>query len=90
MRIVDKIDSDHHPVEVWVEGKMERKRRGGRIEGVGRVIWDEEGREMFRKKMALEKTIGEAWRDRIENKKDHEGDRGRTGKKKKNKKGMVG
>lgn len=34
-----------------------------------RVIWDEEGREVFRKKMALKKTIGEAWRDRIENKK---------------------
>lgn len=90
MRIVDKIYSDHHPVEVWVEVKMERKRREERIEGVGRVIRDEEGREMFRKKMALKKTMGEVWGDRIENKKDHEGDRGRTGKKKKNKKGMVG
>lgn len=63
MRIVDKIDSDHHPVEVWMGGKMERKRRGERIEGVRRVIWDEEDREVFRKKMALEKTMGEAWGD---------------------------
>jgi len=67
LRIGDRIESDHHPVEVWVEGKVERKRRRERIEGVGRVIWDEEGREMFREKMTLEKTMGEgleeAWGD---------------------------
>jgi len=95
MRIGDRIESDHHPVEVWVEGKVERRRRGERIEGVGRMIWDEEGREMFREKMALEKTMGEgleeAWGGYgSENKKGDEGDRGRTGKGKNNKKGMVG
>lgn len=68
-------------------GEEEEK---GKDKRSGRVIQDEEGREVFRKKMALKKTMGEVWGDRIENKKDHEGDRGRTGKKKKNKKGMVG
>jgi len=78
-----------------VEGKVERKRRGERIEGVGRVIWDEEGREMFRKKMALEKTMGdgleEAWGDmEIRINKAMKVTEEEQGKRKGNKKGMVG
>lgn len=33
MVIGDRIDSDHHPVEVWIKGKGERDARG---EGEGK------------------------------------------------------
>lgn len=56
MRTGDRIDSDHHPVEVWIEGRVERRKRGERRERAGRVIWGEEGREMFRKKIVRESS----------------------------------
>lgn len=55
----DRIDSDYHPVEVWIEGRVERRKRGERRERAGRVIWDGEGREMFRKKIELGRAVGE-------------------------------
>lgn len=38
---------------------MERRKRGERGERAGRVIWDGEGREMFKKKIKLGRAIGE-------------------------------
>lgn len=60
MRIGDRIDSDHHPVEVWIEGRVERRKREERRERAGRMICDGEGREMFRKKIELGRAVGEA------------------------------
>lgn len=47
MRIRDKVDSDHQPIEVWIKGRERRKqeRKGKRGEG---GIWNKEGRNMFR------------------------------------------
>lgn len=30
MRIGDKMDSDHHPVKVWLEEKIEKTKKGKR------------------------------------------------------------
>jgi len=43
MKIGDRIDSDHHPLQVWVEGSVERERVEGGGERAGRVIWHEVG-----------------------------------------------
>lgn len=60
MRIGDKVDSDHHPLEVWIKGavqrRRERRREGKRNSDRGR--WDEEGRSRYRGKMEGEE-IGE-------------------------------
>jgi len=55
LRIRDRVESDHHPVELWmeVEGAREEKRwkesgTGGKS---GRGVWNEEGREEFRKRI---------------------------------------
>lgn len=37
MKIGDRIDSDHHSVEIWVEGRVVGKRKGKRREGARRV-----------------------------------------------------
>lgn len=35
MELVDRVDSDHHPIEVWLEGEV----RGKRKRGVDRKCW---------------------------------------------------
>ena len=48
----DKIDSDHHPIEVEVEGKrVEERRRGIEQNRVGRGVWNVEGRKRFREEI---------------------------------------
>lgn len=39
----DRIDSDHHPIEVWLEGEVRRTRNRGVSRKCWRGIWDEEG-----------------------------------------------
>lgn len=55
MRIGDKIESDHQPVEVRVKGERSRQGRkeGGRMreKKSRRGIWNEEGCRLFRQKM---------------------------------------
>lgn len=47
-----QVDSDHHPVGVWIRGGGEETVRGGERRGRGgRGCWDEVGREEFRKVM---------------------------------------
>jgi len=29
MRIGDRIDSDHHPIELWIEGESGKRKGGG-------------------------------------------------------------
>src|SRR5436190_10980259 len=52
LRVGDKIDSDHHPIEVEVEGKrVEERRRGREQNRVGRGVWNVEGRKRFREEI---------------------------------------
>ncbi|XP_029171329.1 cilia- and flagella-associated protein 251-like [Nylanderia fulva] len=54
LRIRDKVDSDHHPIEVEIEGWQRRERRKSR--GGRRGVWNEEGRRIFEGKV---EEIGE-------------------------------
>ncbi|XP_011884026.1 PREDICTED: golgin subfamily A member 6-like protein 22, partial [Vollenhovia emeryi] len=57
MEIVDKIDSDHQPIVVWLKGHKNKEARRKRTEREGgRGVWDEEGREAFRDKLGEIKT----------------------------------
>jgi len=52
-RVGEEVDSDHHPVEVWIKGKDQRIRklegqRGGRG---GRGIWNMEGCKAYREEI---------------------------------------
>lgn len=48
MIIEDRVESDHHPVVVWMKGEGGRKDRGGgRKGGARRGKWDEEGKKEF-------------------------------------------
>lgn len=49
LEIGDRVDSDHHPVVVWMKGGEYERRGRGRMKGrVCRGIWDEERREAFK------------------------------------------
>ena len=72
MRVIDKVESDHFPVvaEVRSEGReVNVRRRGREIRGV----WDEEGRELFRRVLEgeieekYEQEVNEEW-DRMRSK----------------------
>lgn len=54
MKIGDRVDSDHQPLEIWMEGEVRRKKRNEKQES-GKVIWDREGCELFREKLRWEK-----------------------------------
>lgn len=51
MTVGNRVNSDHHPVVVWLEREM----RGQSIRGVNRKcwrgIWDEEGKVDFKQKV---------------------------------------
>lgn len=65
MRIGDRIESDHHPLEVWIRGGESRRKEKEKKYRNSRGVWDEESRRMFRSKLGrveLErKEIGEEW-----------------------------
>lgn len=48
LRIGDKVDSDHHLLEI---GGKQKGRRMKRKEGMRRKIWNEKGRIIFREKI---------------------------------------
>jgi len=55
LKIGERIDSDHQPVVIRI-GKDKRSREKGRRENQRRMrrgIWNEEGREAYRKKMTV-------------------------------------
>lgn len=58
MKVRDRIDSDHHPVDIWIEGGRVGK---GRVRGKNcwREVWDEEGRESFKQKLEGMVEMGE-------------------------------
>lgn len=59
MVIGDRIDSDHHSVEVWIKGKGEKETRGERERGSRRRVWNREGCEAFRGKLRGVRIGGE-------------------------------
>lgn len=40
MKIGDKVDSDHYPLEIWVEGEMQRRKKKNKEQEKGKVVWD--------------------------------------------------
>ncbi|EFN63364.1 hypothetical protein EAG_05382 [Camponotus floridanus] len=90
MRIGDKVDSDHHPIEIWI--REEVRMRGGRKgeKGDGRVVWDEEGRRIFKRKMKElmeeERGEGEGWEEVREAMREAE----RSGGEEERNRGLVG
>lgn len=52
MRIGDKVDSDHHSLEVWIKGEIEKERKGTGERRTGRGVRNEhEQKRIFRQKM---------------------------------------
>lgn len=51
MKVGDKIDSDHHPVEVWLKGVKGRRWECRGQERRWRGVWDEEGSKEFRERV---------------------------------------
>lgn len=70
MRVGNKVDSNHQPVEVWIKGE-EEKEVGGRKRRRWRGTWNEKGSDRFIKKLENIKLgdgkIGEEW-DKVERK----------------------
>lgn len=98
LEIGEKVDSDHHPVIVWIKGRVRKERvikERRKIKKRGR--WDVEGREKIQRGNREGGKRGRRRRDRRGNggkeKKNKRGDnkergRGKEGKEKR--KGMVG
>ncbi|XP_067207866.1 golgin subfamily A member 6-like protein 22 [Linepithema humile] len=69
LRIGNRIDSDHQPLEVWVKGERQGKKgrkSGSRGEGrIWRGVWNEERCKEFKQRMERiklgKKEIGEEW-----------------------------
>jgi len=51
LRIGERIDSDHHPVEVKVKGRKRKRMIGKKERKEWRGVWNEEGRKEFRHKL---------------------------------------
>jgi len=71
-RVGEEVDSDHHPVEVWIKGREQRIKkfegaRGGRS---GRGIWNTEGCKAYKEeieKILLREGTGGLEREDMEN-----------------------
>ncbi|KZC11356.1 hypothetical protein WN55_02590 [Dufourea novaeangliae] len=67
IKVEEKVDSDHHPVTVWVK-EEKRKVKERRKKGEGKIgNWTEEGREAFIKNFGKsgrgERGVEEEWRE---------------------------
>lgn len=54
----DRVESDHQPVEVWIEGSWGRRREKREMTKGWRGIWDEEGRKEFEERLGRVETEG--------------------------------
>lgn len=62
-----QVDSDHHPVGVWIRGGGEEGEKGKERRGRGgRGCWDKVGREEFRKGMREWESGGGEMQEEIE------------------------
>lgn len=59
MRVGDRIDSDHQPVEVTMRGRGGEREKQRRTKKFWRGVWDKEGREEFRDKLGNVEKCGE-------------------------------
>lgn len=59
--IGEKIDSDHHPVEIWIKGEgRKRKENKGKKKVKGwREVWTEEGKRKFERRLKKKGIGGE-------------------------------
>jgi len=66
LTIGDRIDSNHHPLEVWMKGGGVRRVMERREKKVWKGLWDTEGRERFKQKMGsieiMEGSVEEHWK----------------------------
>lgn len=63
MTVKDRVDSDHQPVEVWLEREMRGKRKESKGRKCWRRVWNEEGRTEFKKKVGRLKIRGRKLED---------------------------
>lgn len=72
LRIGDRVDSDHHPVEIWIEDRGDRKIRKRKRKRKWRGVWDEEGRKKFKQRLGKidigNCSLEEQWREMEERK----------------------
>ena len=65
LRVGDRIDSDHNPIEVELEGRQVEEKRNGEKDKVGRGVWNVERRRRFKEEIrGLERKgngIEEEW-----------------------------
>lgn len=81
MKIGDKVDSDHHSVEMVIKGrdKWRRKVEGSRV---WRGVWDKEDCEEFRQRLGgaeIERRWRRSGKDGKQDKRDTERGRGEEG-----------
>lgn len=50
MSVVDRVNLGRHPVEVWLEGEMKRRRNRNDSRKYWRRVWDKESKEEFGRK----------------------------------------
>lgn len=67
VRIGDRIDSDHHPVKMWIKDRGGKERGRKNEEKEWRGIWDEEDKKEFQRLMGGmefgDSSIEEQWRE---------------------------
>jgi len=68
LRIGDKIDSDHHPVEIKIKGRGRSKKGEKKSKKEWRGIWDEERRKDFKRRIGRmeelkEGSLEEQWKE---------------------------
>lgn len=51
MQIGDNVDSDHHPVVIWIKGEGKRKRKAGGGGGKNKSNWSERGKKEYRERL---------------------------------------
>lgn len=61
----DRVDSDHHPVDVWMKGRMIRRIKGKKGNRGGRGIWGEKGTRCSRRSRVnmRRRDVGEEWNE---------------------------
>ncbi|KMQ87041.1 hypothetical protein RF55_13795 [Lasius niger] len=67
LEVGEEVDSDHHPVVIWMKGKeRDSEGRRGRARIIRRGNWDEEGRNEFRKGLRIIKEEGKEIQQKME------------------------
>jgi len=71
MEVGDQVDSDHHPVVIWIKDRKRMRngsrKGGGRKGGIKRITWSEEEKRKWMEEMQKEmrdeeRGIEEEWK----------------------------